>query len=124
GRRDHARNVEIAVARRGPDDADVVVGEPRVQALAVRLQVDRHRFDAQLFARTDHPQGDLPAVRDQYLLEHIRPRGRRADRLRRWSRRTPGSALTFFFQAEDGIRDPLPHIRPTLDVFSAPATEV
>src|SRR5437667_399814 len=28
------------------------------------------RLDAQLLARADHPQGDLPAVRDQHFLEH------------------------------------------------------
>src|SRR2546422_1455981 len=67
---DDARNVEITVAGRRPADAHVVVGEPGVQALAVGLRVDRHRFDPQLFARTDHPQGNLPAVRDQHLLEH------------------------------------------------------
>src|SRR5207237_6698063 len=62
GRGDDARNVEVAVARRRPPDAHVVVGEARVEAVAIRLGVHGHRLDSQLLARTDHPQGDLPAV--------------------------------------------------------------
>ena len=53
-------------------DADVVVGEADVQRLAVGLAVDRDGLDAELAARADHPQGDLPAVGDQDLLEHQR----------------------------------------------------
>src|SRR3989440_3307515 len=67
---DDARNVEVAVAGGRATDAHVVVREPRVQAVPVRLRVDGDRIDVQLLARTDHPQGDLPAVRDQHLLEH------------------------------------------------------
>src|SRR5436309_2565363 len=70
GRGDDARDVQVAVARRGAADAHVVVREPGVQAVAVRLGVHRDGLDPQLLARTDHPQGDLPAVRDQHLLEH------------------------------------------------------
>src|SRR5205807_10465730 len=64
------RYVPVAVASRRPPDAYIVVAEARVQAVAIRLGVDPHRLDGQLLARTDHPQGDLPAVGDQYLLEH------------------------------------------------------
>jgi hypothetical protein len=67
---DDAGDVQIAVARRRAADAHVVVGEPGVQAVAVRLGIDGHGLDAQLLARADHPQGDFPAVRDQHLLEH------------------------------------------------------
>src|SRR2546430_6979413 len=70
GRGDDARNVQVAVARRRPPDAHVVVGEAGVEAVAIRLGVHGHRLDRQLLARTDHPQGDLPAVGDQHLLEH------------------------------------------------------
>src|SRR3990170_2887216 len=67
---DEARDLEIGQARGGRADANVVVGEPHVEALAVRLAVDRHGLDPELPARPDHPQGDFPAVRDQDLLEH------------------------------------------------------
>ena len=67
---DQARDVEIAVAAGGAADADVVVGEAHVQRLAVRFGIHRHRLDAQLLARADHPQGDLPAVGDEHPLEH------------------------------------------------------
>src|SRR3989475_4329131 len=47
-----------------------IVRDPGVQAVAVRLGVHRDGLDPQLLARADHPQGDVPAVRDQHLLEH------------------------------------------------------
>src|SRR6266550_4100499 len=68
--RDDARDVEVAVAGGRAPNAHVVVGETGVQAVPVRLGVDGDRLDGQLLACTDHPQGDLPAVRDQHLLEH------------------------------------------------------
>ena len=69
-RRDDAGDVQVAVAGRRTPDAHIVVGEARVETLAVGLGVDGHRLDAELLARADDPQGDLPAVRDQYPLEH------------------------------------------------------
>ena len=41
-----------------------------MQAFAVGLGIDRDGGDAQLLAGANHPQGDLPAVRDQHLPEH------------------------------------------------------
>ena len=67
---DEARDVEVTVAARGAADADVVVGEADVQRLPVRFRIHRHGLDAQLLARADHPQGNLPAVGDQHFLEH------------------------------------------------------
>src|SRR5207302_8124657 len=64
------RDVEVALAAGRPADADVVVGEAHVQALAIGLGVDGDGRDPELFARTDHPQGDLPAVGDEDFLEH------------------------------------------------------
>jgi len=40
--------------------------------------VDRHRFDPEIAARPDHPYGDLAAVRDEDLLEHVSSRYRPA----------------------------------------------
>jgi len=70
GGRDETRDVQVAVAARRPPDADVVIGEADVQALAVGLGVHRDRRDPELLACPDDPQGDLPAVRDQHFLEH------------------------------------------------------
>src|SRR3989449_9844834 len=42
---DDARDVEVAVARGRPADAHVVIGEPGVQAVAVRLRVDGDGMD-------------------------------------------------------------------------------
>ena len=70
GRGDDARDVEVAVAAGGPPDADVVIGEPDVQRLTVGFGKHRDRFDPELFARADDPQGDLPAVRNEDFLEH------------------------------------------------------
>src|SRR6185503_5752178 len=67
---DETGDVQITVAARRPSDADVVVGEPHVEAFAIRFRVDRDRRDAELLARPDDPQGNLPAVRDQHFLEH------------------------------------------------------
>src|SRR5882762_10385137 len=70
GGRDEPGDVEVAVAAGRAADADVVVGETDVQRLSVRFRIHRHRLDPQLLARADHPQGNLPAVRDQHFLEH------------------------------------------------------
>ena len=67
---DDARDVEVGFARGGGADADVVVGEAHVQRFAIGFAVDRHRGDPKLPARANHPQGNLPAVGDQHLLEH------------------------------------------------------
>src|SRR5262249_14850157 len=40
------------------------------ERVAVRLAVHRDRGDAELAARRDNPQGDLPAVGDENLLKH------------------------------------------------------
>src|SRR5919198_3802420 len=70
GGRDEAGDVEVAVAAGRTADTDVVIGKADVQRLAIRLGVHGDRLDAQLLARADHPQGDLPAVGDQHFLEH------------------------------------------------------
>ncbi len=70
GRRDEPGDVEVGVPRRRSADAHVVVREAHVQRLAVRLRVHGHGAEAELLARADDPQGDLPAVRDQDFFEH------------------------------------------------------
>src|ERR1700687_955429 len=70
GRRDDARDVEIAGRRGGRADADVLVGIGDVQAVAVGGRADGDGLDAELAARLDDPQGDLAAVGDEDLLEH------------------------------------------------------
>ena len=99
---DEIRDLEVGGAAGRRPDAHVVVGEAHVQRLAVGLAVDRHRRDAELPARANHPQGDLPAVGDQHLLEHqgVRssapeaptvPRSRRTCGRRRSRRRRPAA---------------------------------
>src|SRR5690242_20900984 len=51
GGRDNPRGVEVAVAGGRAADAYIVVGEPRVQAVAGGLRVDGDCRDAQLLAR-------------------------------------------------------------------------
>ena len=67
---DQIRDLEVGGAAGRRPDAYVIVGEAHVQRFAVGLAVDRHRGDPELPARANHPQGDLPAVGDQHLLEH------------------------------------------------------
>ena len=70
GGADHRRHVQVAVGAARRTDADVLVGEPDVQRVLVRLGVDGHGLDAELAAREDDAHGDLAAVRDQDFLEH------------------------------------------------------
>ena len=69
GGADHGGNVEVAAGALGRADADGLVGEAHVQAVAVGLRVDGDRADAQFLAGADDAQGDLAAVGDQDLLE-------------------------------------------------------
>src|SRR5262249_44040040 len=64
GGADDLRNIEVAFAAAWRADANGFVSKAHVQRVAVRLGVDCDRRDAQLFARTDDPQGDFPAVGD------------------------------------------------------------
>ena len=70
---DDAVHVEIALrGRRGPDE-DRLVGEADVEGGAVRLGIDGDARDAHLPAGPDDADGDLAAVRDQDLAEHVIP---------------------------------------------------
>jgi len=55
----------------------VIVGEPHMEGFAVGLAVNATVAMAEFPARTNHPQGNLPAVGDQHLLNmagELRPR--------------------------------------------------
>ena len=70
GGADDRRDVQIAQRALGRTDADGLVGEAHVQAVAVGLRVDGDGPDAQVLAGADDAEGDLAAVGDQNLLEH------------------------------------------------------
>jgi len=55
GRGHDPRDVQVALTAGGRPDADVLVREPDVQGVPVRLGVHGNRADAQLAARPDHP---------------------------------------------------------------------
>ena len=67
------RHAQVAVGAARRTDADVLVGEPHVQRVLVRLGVDGDGLDAQLAAGADDAQRDLSAVGDQDFLEHAEP---------------------------------------------------
>ncbi len=71
GGRNDGRDVQVRGGRRIGADADVFVGETHVKSIAVGLAVDGNSPDAELPAGRDDAQGDLPAVGDQDLLEHL-----------------------------------------------------
>jgi len=61
---------EVAVLRRGRTDADALVGEGDMQAVAVGLGVDGDGGNAHLLAGADDADGDLAAVRNQNFRKH------------------------------------------------------
>jgi hypothetical protein len=65
------RHVEVALAGGGRADAHALVGEAHMHGVLVRGRMHRDRGDAELLARAQHAQGDLAAVRDQDLVEHL-----------------------------------------------------
>ncbi len=64
------RDVEIALRQLRRADADGFVGEADVKRVAVSFAVDGYGADAQFLAGTNHPQGNLSAIRNQDFLEH------------------------------------------------------
>ena len=67
---DQARDLEIRVPGRRGADADIIIGEPDMERLAVGLRVDGDRLDTQLLASANDADRDFAAVGDQDLLEH------------------------------------------------------
>ena len=74
---DHARDLEVALGRRGRPDADGAIGRRHPGSRAIGRRVDRDRLDAELVARADHAHGDLAPVRYEHAAEQLR-RSRRA----------------------------------------------
>ncbi len=70
---DDRGDVEIAVARRRRPDRPGLVGERDVQCPAVGLGIDRDRGDPHPPRGADDAAGDLAAIGDQDLAEHVRP---------------------------------------------------
>ena len=67
--RDDLADVEVGVARCRAVERVRLVGEPHEERVPVRLGVDGDTADAGVPAGADHPDGDLPAVGDQDLLQ-------------------------------------------------------
>ena len=68
--RDDLRNVEIAVLRRRPADANALIGKPHMHCVGVGRGVHRDGGDAKLLAGTFDAKRDLSPVGDQDLVEH------------------------------------------------------
>ncbi len=63
--------VEVALGRALASEGVGLVGVPDVERISVQLRVDRDRGDPQLAARPHDADGDLAAVGDQDLLQHV-----------------------------------------------------
>jgi hypothetical protein len=70
---DQGRNVEIAVAGGRRTDADALVGEPHMHGIRVGGGMYRDGGDAELLRRAQDAQGDLAAIGNEDLIEHIAP---------------------------------------------------
>src|SRR5207245_2888239 len=66
---DYRGNIQIALGALGRPDADSLIGETDVQALAIGLRIYGHSANAQLFAGADDPKSYLAAVGNQDLLK-------------------------------------------------------
>ena len=65
--------VEVALGGGLAPERVGLVGQAHVQRVAVELGVDGHGGHPQLAAGPDDPDGDLPPVGDENLLEHAAP---------------------------------------------------
>src|SRR5262245_30117021 len=70
GRGNDARNLQVTLGRDRWTDADRLIGQFEIGRAAIGLGVDDGDFDSEVAAGTDDPQGNLPAVGDEDLLEH------------------------------------------------------
>ena len=64
GGADDAVDLQVAVGRLGRTDAIGLVGQFEIGRAAIGFAKYRHRFDAQLAAGTNDPQGDFAAIGD------------------------------------------------------------
>src|SRR5690554_4183926 len=69
-RREDVAHVQVRACRRSRADADALVRQQHGQRFLVRLRVCDHGLDPELMRCPKYSQGYLPAVGDQYLLEH------------------------------------------------------
>ncbi len=69
-RRNNAGHVQIALGTARRPNAHRLIGKADVEGIAVGLGIDGDRADTQLFAGTNHPQGDFTTIGDQDFLEH------------------------------------------------------
>src|SRR5438094_5859094 len=66
----HVRNVAVAEGILGGTDADVLIRGPHMHRVRIHVGMDRDRPDTELLAGSDDPEGNLPTIPDQNLLEH------------------------------------------------------
>ena len=62
---------EVALGGRAGAEQVRLIGAPDVRRVAIGLGVDGHAGDAELLERSHHANGDLAAVCDQDLVEHL-----------------------------------------------------
>ncbi|MCY1448150.1 hypothetical protein D9M71_648040 [compost metagenome] len=74
GRGDDRRDVQVGLAGRSRTDADRLVCQAQVHQFAVSRGVYGDGLDAQLFAGTQDPQGNFPAVGNQDFFQLRRHR--------------------------------------------------
>jgi len=67
---DDGGDLQVAVAGRSRADTDRFVGEQHVLEVPIGLGMHRDRLDPELPAGAQDAQRDLPAIGDQYLLDH------------------------------------------------------
>ena len=76
-------DIEIGPARRLAAQADALIGKVGMRGAGIGLRVDRDGRDPHLPAGPHHPEGDLAAVRDQYLGD-----ASQSSSTLRWARRS------------------------------------
>ena len=70
---DDALPTQIAVFGRVAANVHGFAAHLHVFSMGVGVRIHRHCFDGQPGAGRSHAAGDFSAVRDQYLIEHLRP---------------------------------------------------
>ena len=67
---DNAVNAQVTVRRRGLADANRLIGQLHVHRIGIRLGIDGNGADIQFLAGANNPNGNLPAIGDQYFFKH------------------------------------------------------
>ena len=63
--------LRVAAGRLGRSDANRFVSEADVERIVICLRIDGDRLDAELPARTDHPDGDLTTIGNKDTTKHF-----------------------------------------------------